>query len=79
MGKTTTASSEGINNGHFTQIDYTKVRKIDINSKKAKIITTHPTGSYKLIQSKNKVDSIIITNPDKFWSASKYLIVVTHS
>lgn len=79
MGKTATPNPSSFNNGNFTQIDYTMVHKIDINSKKAKIITVHPTDSYKIIESKDKVDSIVITNPDKFWSASKYLIVLTHS
>ena len=44
-----------------------------------KIITSHPSESYTLEKDaakKDKVKNIVITNPDKFWSASKYLVVV---
>lgn len=75
MGKTSRLSAD-INPDNFTKIDYTKVQSIPINSKKAKIITTHPTGSYTLDKENDMITGITITQPDKFWSASKYLVVV---
>lgn len=62
----------------FTQIDFTNTKTIEISTKKdAKLVSTHPTGSYTLKKENNKVTALEITNPEKFWGASKYLVVVT--
>ena len=60
----------------FTRIDYVQTNTIPIDSKDAKIITTHPSDSYKMNKEKEMVVSLSITNAEKFWSASKYLVVV---
>lgn len=75
IGRTSKMSSN-VDNSKFTKIDYTKTSIIPINGKKAKMITYHPADSYTMNQEKNKVNSIQITNAEKFWSASKYLVVV---
>jgi hypothetical protein len=59
----------------FTQIDYTQVTEIPINSKGIKIVTTHPTGSFSLVKDGRFVEKLIISDPEKFWSASKYLVI----
>lgn len=76
IGKTSKLSAN-IDNSKFTRIDYTQTTSIDINSN-MKIITAHPSDSYLLdADSKNKktIKSLTITNPEKFWSASKYLVI----
>lgn len=75
IGKTPRLSSN-IDNEKFTRIDYTKLSSIPVGSKQAKFVTAHPADSYTLTKEKDKVVSIEITNPEKFWSASKYLVVV---
>lgn len=75
IGKTAKLSSE-FNPENFTKIDYTHVLTIPINSKKAKIITTHPAGSYVLDKdANNKYTALRIILPEKFWSASKFLVI----
>lgn len=62
----------------FNKVDITQTSTIAINSKNPKIVTTHPSDSYKLEKNdKDLVSDIVITDPEKFWSASKYLVVVT--
>lgn len=61
----------------FTKIDLTTTQIIQINSKDAKLISTHPTGTYSLKKEKEKVTALEITDPENFWKASKYLVVVT--
>jgi len=61
----------------FTQIDVTSIKTIALTGKDAKVISTHPNGTYKIQKENKKVKSIEITDPDKFWKASKYLVVVT--
>jgi hypothetical protein len=71
--------SENFDKNKFVRIDYTQTASIPINSDGVKIITTHPADSYILDkdgQDKKLVKNIVITNPEKFWSASKYLVIV---
>lgn len=61
----------------FNEIDYTQTLNIPIENKEIKIVTSHPTDSYTLDKDSNgKCKAINITNPEKFWSISKYLVVV---
>ena len=59
----------------FTQVDLRSVSSIPTNSKSAKILSTHPLNSYKLVTGTDKKITIEITNPSRFWSVSKYLVV----
>jgi predicted RNase H-like nuclease (RuvC/YqgF family) len=61
----------------FTTIDKTQTSTIELVGKDAKLVTNHPTGSYKIERNeKEEVKDIVITDPEKFWSASKYLVVM---
>jgi chromosome segregation ATPase len=62
-------------NKAFTQVDLRNISSIATDSKNIKIITTHPQSSYQLETGDDKKISIKITNPLKFWSVSKYLVV----
>jgi DNA repair exonuclease SbcCD ATPase subunit len=65
------------NTEYFTQIDILKTTTIVVGNKKAKLLTTHPSDSYKMnMADKKKVTDITITNPEKFWKVSKYMVVV---
>ena len=74
----TSKLSQDFDNSKFTRIDYTQTSSITINSD-MKIVTSHPSNSYTLekdMKDKDLVKNIIITNPELFWSASKYLVVI---
>ncbi len=78
IGKTSKINTE-IDNSKFTQIDYTVTTTIAINGKDASLITSHPADSYTLekdAKDKNMVTNLVITSPEKFWSVSKYLVIV---
>lgn len=74
IGKTSKLK-EDFNKEYFTKVNIDEVSSINIGAKKAKIITTHPSGSYKLIGEKT-VEKIEITNVEEFWSVSKYLVII---
>ena len=74
IGKTSKLK-EDFNKEYFTKVNIDEVTSINIGAKKAKIITTHPSGSYKLIGEKT-VEKIEITNTEEFWSVSKYLVII---
>jgi chromosome segregation ATPase len=76
---TSTKLKSDFNNSKFRKIDITQLKDIELNSKKVKLVTTHPVGSYQLSPNKDGViEKLEITNPDRFWSTSKYLVVVVN-
>ena len=64
------------NKEYFTKIDYRIDKEIKFYSKSAKMMTAHPSSSYTLQRDANKQYVLRITDPDLFWSTSKYLVVV---
>ena len=64
------------NKEYFTKIDIRIDKEIKLYSKSAEIMTTHPSGSYTLQTDANKQYVLRISNPDAFWSTSKYLVVL---
>ena len=64
------------NRDYFTKIDIRVDKEIRLYSRYAKLLTAHPEGSYTLTQDANKQYILRITNPQQFWSASKYLVVL---
>lgn len=72
------AVSDSFDKTYFTKVDITNLSELPIYKKNVKILTNHPAGSYKLIESgKKSVDKLEILNYSDFWSASKYLVIVT--
>ncbi|MBI3503122.1 MAG: hypothetical protein HY063_15150 [Bacteroidetes bacterium] len=67
---------DNFNKSYFTQIDASETSSIPLACKKAKLITVHPDGSYKFEGPEGKIEKISISNPEDFWSVSKYLVVV---
>lgn len=63
------------NKNYFTKIDIRVEKEIKLYSKSAKILTSHPSSSYTLVQDASKQYILRINNPDTFWSTSKYLVI----
>ena len=74
LGKTTKLSSD-FNKEYFTKINIEKTTSINLGAKKIKMLTTHPSNSYKLVGEK-PIEKLEITNTKEFWSASKYLVII---
>ena len=74
LGKTTKLSSD-FNKEYFTKINIEKTTSINLGAKKIKMLTTHPSSSYKLVGEK-PIEKLEITNTKEFWSASKYLVII---
>ncbi len=64
------------NRNYFTKIDIRVDKEIRLYSRSAKILTAHPASSYQLVRDANKQYTLRITNPQLFWSTSKYLVIV---
>lgn len=64
------------NRNYFTKIDIRVDKEIKLYSRKATMMTSHPAGSYTLQPDANKQYVLRITNPQTFWSTSKYLVIL---
>ena len=67
---------QNFNKEYFTKIDIRVDKEIKFYSKTANILTAHPASSYELQRDANKQYVLRITDPDLFWSTSKYLVVL---
>ncbi len=74
IGSVSKLNTQGMNLDYFKKIDVTTTLEIPVNAKKAKLITSHPAGSYKM-EGEGKVDKLVITDAGVFWSVSKYLVI----
>ena len=64
------------NKNYFTKIDIRIDKEIKLYSKSAKLLTMHPSSSYTLAKDAKDQYVLRITNPQIFWSTSKYLVVL---
>lgn len=74
MGKTIKLKKD-FNREYFMKVDIREFKRLPLNTKKAKVVTTHPVDSYRLTGDKT-VESLVIDKPEEFWKASKYLLIV---
>lgn len=73
LGRSDKLSGQAMGSDHFKRIDITETTEIPILAKKARLVTTHPEGSYRW---EGSVDKLMVTDAPAFWSLSKYLVVV---
>ncbi len=75
LSKGDVLKSDDFNKDYFTKIDIRYDKDLKFYSKSAQILSTHPAGTYQLVKDKQGQYELHITNPQKFWSVSKYLVV----
>ena len=66
---------DNFNKDYFTKIDIRIDKEIKLYSRDAKLLTNHPAGTYTLDRDANKQYVLRITDPTRFWSTSKYLVI----
>ena len=59
----------------FQKIDIREITTFQIPDDKAEVLSQMPADSYKITKTGNDASVLTITNPDRFWSVSKYLII----
>jgi hypothetical protein len=75
LGKNVKLTSK-LDQGLFSPIDIKKVQEINIGvTRKQKALTIHPADSFYFVKTDGQT-YLKITDPDRFWSVSKYLVVV---
>ncbi len=66
---------ESIDQSIFVRVDVRDVKAIPVYAKKAKILSEHPKASYSLDKDSNGQIVVNITDPQKFWSLTSYLVI----
>lgn len=64
------------NKDYFSEIDIRTTKAIELFSKSAKLLTTHPEGSYLLEKNTKGEYVLTITNAQDFWSVTRYLVIL---
>ena len=62
------------NQGYFTKADKRTLTQIPLNAKKGEVMTKQPKDSYT-ITDVNGAAVLNITNPEKFWRVSNFLVI----
>lgn len=66
---------ENIEKSQFIKIDIRKTTSIPVYAKKAKLMSNHPSDSYTLEKDANDKVVIKITDYNRFWSLTRFLVV----
>jgi len=61
---------------YFTKIDVRNTKEIKFNSKKIDLMTSHPGSAYEIVETDGRVSAFKITDVEKFWETSKFLVIV---
>lgn len=64
------------NTDYFTRGDINELLTIETGEKRVKVISTHPKGSYKIVEDEKGLDIVKILSPREFWSVTRYLVIL---
>lgn len=73
--QSTKVMKDTFNKDYFLKIDIRDVTQIPLYMKKAKLWSTHPDGTYELVKGSDGNLTLHITDTQRFWSLTKYLII----
>ncbi|MBO5406048.1 MAG: hypothetical protein IJN06_09575 [Bacteroidales bacterium] len=58
----------------FVKIDLREISEINTNAGKAKVMSIHPKGTYAFVENDGEM-VLNISDPEKFWQQTKYLVI----
>ena len=67
--------TETMPKGDFTKVNIYQFTELDIPSRSPKLLTDHPRKSYSIEKVDKENRKLVISNPQLFWSSSRYLII----
>jgi len=74
LGKTEDLKDD-FNTEYFSKVDIRKQKAFLIYADKAEVVTNHPKGSFEIKGKDGRADSLVVTNSEAFWKATKYLVI----
>lgn len=75
IGRTLTVGDAG-HRDQFIRADARTLTEVLVEQKRATVVTPHPADAYELVARPDKtVYKLVITDPERFWSSSKVLVI----
>jgi predicted RNase H-like nuclease (RuvC/YqgF family) len=68
---------EDFDRSAFTKANRMEMTTLPINAKKAELATSHPDDSYAWEMEDKTIKHLKITDPERFWSVSRFLVIIT--
>lgn len=68
-------ASEDFQSDYYTQVDKRAFSKLPLYTRRAKLLTNHPQGSYRLIEGEDRNLTLEVINAKDFWSFSRVLVI----
>ena len=68
---------QGFSSEGFTKVDIRELEELPLGAKKVDILSSHPSDSYDLREQADGTRKLVILDPSKFWSNTRYLVVKT--
>ena len=75
LNKGEVLTSTEFNKNYFTQIDIRDDQVFPLYAKHAKLLTTHPAGSYEFAKDEEKLLTLNVLDAEAFWSVSRYMVI----
>ena len=75
LSKGEVLTSAEFNRNYFTEIDIRDDKVFPLYAKRAKLLTTHPVGSYEFTMDEEKQLTLSILDSEAFWSVSRYMVI----
>ncbi len=69
--------SQKVNPESYNKVDIRYFTELSLNVKRAKLLSTHPDGSYEMVMKGKIIEKLVIKNAKSFWSISKFLVIET--
>lgn len=69
--------NEKLNDHYFTKVEKDNFSELNLNSKKAHLISNHPASSFEILRH-GKSATLKIKDVNQFWKFTKYLVIVSY-
>lgn len=67
--------SDDLDKDNFIRLHAVNTTFIPVYARRVKLLTQHPASSYRLLKEDKLVRAIEITDPERFWHTSRFLII----
>ena len=75
LGRTEVLNDD-VSKEQFKEIDIRETLFFPVQGENIELVTSHPSGSYKIEKDAEDKTQLIVQNPDKFWESSRYLVMM---
>ena len=62
----------------FKTIDIRGCRRFEISDESPQVLTAMPKDSYKIVKTERHSSVLEITNPERFWAITRYLVIMAY-